>query len=727
MTDRIAPSTVPLPGAASSDLFAEPAIPEPPADDADAIVGGVRWVANAYDGIVQAEIEALDGAMQGVEHRLDALYHRLQGTGGAVAQTAAVAVDAVQGAVSAGHGLVKGAIDMSQGLQHLRSPLDWALHTDENLQRATSVRDTAIALNKLGTPLGWLLDRQGNTRTAEALWDGVSQHYVADADEGRWGRFGGRAVVDVGLACGSLAAVAKGLRGASAAAGLGRAAEHAAVVTARTLPEVVADGSKVAEVVPIPRAAPNAVLLDWQASGYFDGAVGPSDRNNITKALQQLEAARTGIEPPGIAAIGRNEVPGRSGMVAPAGEPAAGVASRSRLVMYDQSIKAKRLFEAELRESIWSGGDPTMAATRKYRLETHQDTLRNAIRGREKEFHGVLSVDDVQALTQRAQAMEQRIAPLDARLVSETDPLTRRALEGVIDTDRREIERIAQRLQAPDQALAIPPRRNGAAGVVDSQRTQLDQLRRRYLELGDTLAANPTDSEAARLLDLNRQQITKLETGTAKREQSLASPREEVRSSPRPAREPAPKPLSGSQASAERRRLALEESMALDAQAATAEPVEAATPSRVESVALAARRAEAADRLASWTPEALSAALSGARACQARIAEHMNMLLSSVSSLRPVVNRTAYEFEVLADQTNVTEQVQALADLAVLPDPPADLLKAAHEAAGALDLSLETLDFNVRRVKSVADELRIEVDSARAALKEFLRAHPKPR
>lgn len=174
------------------------------------------WVGGKIEGAVRSAEEGVDDLRQdivafGEEHG------GVVGRG--VGQFVSDQIGVTEGALLATYDMGKGVVQLADGASKLVSPLEWATHADRNFERVQTVANTGVAIGSLTSPVGWALNPQGNMRTAEGLWNGVTQGYQAAAADGDWSKFGGRLVVDVGsmfIGAGEVNAAAKGARAAGA-------------------------------------------------------------------------------------------------------------------------------------------------------------------------------------------------------------------------------------------------------------------------------------------------------------------------------------------------------------------------------------------------------------------------------------------------------------------------------------------------------------------------------
>jgi hypothetical protein len=186
------------------------------------------WVHDKSEEAVDEAGHAVDGAVHSAEHAVDDARKDLvdfgQHHGGivgkALAQNVSDSIGLVEGAGLAVYDAASGVATMARGLDHLTSPVEWAMHPERNLARLETAGNALTAMAKLGSPTEWVLHTQENANTAKALWNGVTAGYQDAAKSGDWSKFAGRAVVDVGsffIGAGEANAAVKGAEGANAA------------------------------------------------------------------------------------------------------------------------------------------------------------------------------------------------------------------------------------------------------------------------------------------------------------------------------------------------------------------------------------------------------------------------------------------------------------------------------------------------------------------------------
>ena len=196
------------------------------------VVGGLSkaasWVHDKTEGALDAAGNAVDGAVHAAEHGVDdarkAIVDFGEQHGGivgkVVSQNVSDSIGLVEGAGLAVYDAAAGVATLARGIDHLTSPVEWALHPERNLARAETAGNALTAMARLGSPTEWALHTQENANTAKALWNGETAGYQDAAKSGDWSKFAGRAVVDVGsffIGAGEANAAIKGAEGANAA------------------------------------------------------------------------------------------------------------------------------------------------------------------------------------------------------------------------------------------------------------------------------------------------------------------------------------------------------------------------------------------------------------------------------------------------------------------------------------------------------------------------------
>jgi len=118
--------------------------------------------------------------------------------GAVLGYTASGLAGVAQGGAQAGLNALYGVGTMALGAAKLISPLHWAMHPQENSERAQMLGGTLYTLGKLSSPLGWALDPEGNRRAADAMVDGATREYRHNIAKGDYPKVVGQAIVDVG-------------------------------------------------------------------------------------------------------------------------------------------------------------------------------------------------------------------------------------------------------------------------------------------------------------------------------------------------------------------------------------------------------------------------------------------------------------------------------------------------------------------------------------------------
>jgi hypothetical protein len=128
------------------------------------------WLGNKIDSGVKSAEAGIDGFRKdlvsfGKEH------------GGFVGESLARSVSDkigfVEGGALALYDMGSGIVKIASGAGHLMNPVDWITKPEENLGRLEAVGNTVGTLAKLGSPIGWAMDPEGNAKAAGQLWDGV--------------------------------------------------------------------------------------------------------------------------------------------------------------------------------------------------------------------------------------------------------------------------------------------------------------------------------------------------------------------------------------------------------------------------------------------------------------------------------------------------------------------------------------------------------------------------
>lgn len=196
------------------------------------VVGGVTraasWVHESTEQAIDEAGKAVDNAVHAAEDAVDGARKSIVDfgeqhggfVGKAVAQNVSDSIGLVEGAGLAVYDAAAGVATLARGVDHLLSPVEWAMHPERNLARAQTAGNALSTMAQLGSPVAWVMNPGQNANTAKALWNGATAGYQDAAQSGDWSKFAGRAVVDVGslfIGVGEANAVAKGAQGANAA------------------------------------------------------------------------------------------------------------------------------------------------------------------------------------------------------------------------------------------------------------------------------------------------------------------------------------------------------------------------------------------------------------------------------------------------------------------------------------------------------------------------------
>ncbi len=183
------------------------------------------WLGNKIDSGVKSAESGIDGFRKDVVG-----FGQEHGgfVGEALARNVSDGIGFVEGGALALYDMGSGVVKIASGAGHLLNPIDWITKPRENLGRLEAVGNTVGTLAKLGSPIGWAMDPQGNAKAAGQLWDGVTKGYQDAAKDGDYSKFAGRFVVDVGsffIGAGEANAAVKGAEGAAAAGRIGETAK----------------------------------------------------------------------------------------------------------------------------------------------------------------------------------------------------------------------------------------------------------------------------------------------------------------------------------------------------------------------------------------------------------------------------------------------------------------------------------------------------------------------
>jgi DNA/RNA non-specific endonuclease len=259
------------------------------------VVGGLRdaagWASDKIDGAVDGAGHAIDGAVHGAEHAVDDARHAIVDFGehhaGVVGKVVAHQVSdtigevegVALGAYDAGAGLTKLAV----GAGRLLSPLEWAGHPQQNLQRLSATGNTLTAMAKLGSPVEWALHTQDNLRASKALWNGATAGYQDAAKSGDAAKFAGRAMFDVGslfIGVGEANAAVKGAEGANALAHAAQATN--ALVHGGEAASALSRGAEVSTGLTRAAEGAGALSREAEAAKALSTVSATAGRNTVT-------------------------------------------------------------------------------------------------------------------------------------------------------------------------------------------------------------------------------------------------------------------------------------------------------------------------------------------------------------------------------------------------------------------------------------------------------------
>jgi hypothetical protein len=231
------------------------------------------WLGNKIESGVKSAESGIDGFRKDVVS-----FGKEHGgfVGEALARNVSDGVGLVEGGALALYDMGSGVVKIASGAGHLLNPVDWLTKPSENIGRLEAVGNTVGTLAKLGSPIGWAMDPEGNAKAAGQLWDGVTKGYQDAAKDGDYSKFAGRLVVDVGsffIGAGEANAAVKGAEGAAVA---GRVGETAKVVEgvadagkALNAGDKVGDAGRVAAGAEVPpkrvKVSKQARWRSWQA------------------------------------------------------------------------------------------------------------------------------------------------------------------------------------------------------------------------------------------------------------------------------------------------------------------------------------------------------------------------------------------------------------------------------------------------------------------------------
>ncbi len=183
------------------------------------------WLGNKIESGVKSAESGIDGFRKDVVS-----FGKEHGgfVGEALARNVSDGLGLVEGGGLALYDMGSGIVKIASGASHLLNPVDWLTKPDENIGRLEAVGNTVGTLAKLGSPIGWAMDPEGNAKAAGQLWDGVTKGYQDAAKDGDYSKFAGRLVVDVGsffIGAGEANAAAKAGEGAAVAGRIGETAK----------------------------------------------------------------------------------------------------------------------------------------------------------------------------------------------------------------------------------------------------------------------------------------------------------------------------------------------------------------------------------------------------------------------------------------------------------------------------------------------------------------------
>jgi hypothetical protein len=256
------------------------------------------WLGNKIDSGVKSAEAGVDGFRKdlvsfGKEHG--------GFVGESLARNVSDKIGFVEGGALALYDMGSGVVKIASGAGHLLNPVDWITKPEENLGRLEAVGNTVGTLAKLGSPIGWAMDPEGNAKAAGQLWDGVTKGYQDAAKDGDYSKFAGRLVVDVGsffIGAGEANAAVKGAQGAATA---GRIGETARVIDGvGDAGRVINAGDKVGDAGRVAAGAEDAGKAGKGADAAADGAriagVETKAAAMIDKLAPQLKADIQALE-----------------------------------------------------------------------------------------------------------------------------------------------------------------------------------------------------------------------------------------------------------------------------------------------------------------------------------------------------------------------------------------------------------------------------------------------
>lgn len=201
------------------------------------------WIGDQLDeaAAIKADIgESIDEAVDSAERSIDDFRDDIEAFGAEhggfvgerLGEQLSNSLGVVEGAGLAVYDMGKGVVQLADGASQLVNPLEWIARPERNMDRLEATGHTLGTMAKLGSPVGWALDPQGNAQAATAMWNGVTAGYQEAATDGDWAKFGGRAVVDVGSLFIGVGEVNAGLKVTQGAVVAGRVGEGVQVARA---------------------------------------------------------------------------------------------------------------------------------------------------------------------------------------------------------------------------------------------------------------------------------------------------------------------------------------------------------------------------------------------------------------------------------------------------------------------------------------------------------------
>jgi hypothetical protein len=150
---------------------------------------GAQAVATAVRSTDAANAKSgswFDKEEQYVEHEIDQGRTWLSKHGGVAGKVASNYIGFNEGVAKSLYDTGKGLVQVSNNVQALENPLEWATNPGANIARLKAGAQAVEGLGKLAnltSPTGWIADSQGNERMASALWQSAKKNFEADPSE----------------------------------------------------------------------------------------------------------------------------------------------------------------------------------------------------------------------------------------------------------------------------------------------------------------------------------------------------------------------------------------------------------------------------------------------------------------------------------------------------------------------------------------------------------------